>query len=94
MVAALLAVALLAYGIASEAVLFPYEEHKGMASVGRLVGRAYWEIHGTLNLAEMDGGAHYSTGRCLRRITGRRRNVASLKSLHYALVQNVRIHDS
>lgn len=51
-----MAIALLAYGIASEAVLFPYEENKGIGSVGRLVSRAYWEIHGTLNLAEMAGG--------------------------------------
>lgn len=61
MVAALIAVALLAYGIASEAVLFPYEQNKGIDSIGRLLGRAYWEIHGTLNLNEMTGG----TSMCL-----------------------------
>lgn len=55
-----MAIALLAYGIASEAVLFPYEENKGIGSVGRLVSRAYWEIHGTLNLAEMAGGVYIS----------------------------------
>ena len=73
MVAALLAVALLAYGIASEAVLFPYEENKGVATLGRLVGRAYWEIHGTLNLAEMDGGVHKGPYLCLHSRSGFRR---------------------
>ena len=81
MVAALLAVALLAYGIASEAVLFPYEENKGVASVGRLLSRAYWEIHGTLNIAEMDGGAHNSS------------YITAAACFHYA-VQRVRVQES
>ncbi len=51
----LLLIFLLAYGITTEALLYPHEKNKGFQSIVRLVGRAYFELLKAFDFNEMSG---------------------------------------
>ncbi len=52
---AILGIFLLAYGISTEAMLYPHEKNRGLASIRRLLTRAYLEALGEMQLEEMEG---------------------------------------
>ncbi len=52
---AIFGIFLIAYGISTEAMLYPHDTNRGIGAIGRLLTRAYLEALGEMQLEEMAG---------------------------------------